>query len=358
MDIQRVIILGGCGFVGSNLAMMLAEHHPELTITAVDNLMRRGSEFNVDRIRSQGVEFIHADLRSSHDLDRLGASDLVIDCAAEPSVAAGSTGSPRMVLDTNLSGTINALEYARQNDAAFLFLSTSRVFPIEAINDLPFDESETRFNWTALESTPGCRAEGITEQFPIEGVRSFYGTSKLACEYLIAEYANAYGLRALVNRCGLLSGPWQFGKTDQGVISLWVARHFFGLPLQYIGYGGTGKQVRDVLHVADLYQLVEKQLAAPAEVWDGRVYNVGGGLSCSTSLLELTQTCQTITGRSIPIAAVPQTSKFDLRLFLMDSSNAQREFGWKPKFGVEDIVIGIHEWLAANESLLRPLFCT
>ena len=207
----------------------------------------------------------------------------MIDCSAEPSVQAGLGGSPRAVLDTNLVGTINCLEAARARGAAFLFLSTSRIYPIAALNDLPFTETETRFRWDDVPGIAGFSERGIAEGFTLDGARSFYGTSKLAGEQLIQEYVFSYGMRALINRCGVIAGPWQMGKVDQGVITLWVARHYFGQPLRYTGFGGHGKQVRDILHVHDLFDLLQLQLEAP-ERWDGRVYNVGGGNDGSVSL--------------------------------------------------------------------------
>ena len=155
----------------------------------------------------------------------------MIDCSAEPSVQAGLGGSPRSVLDTNLVGTINCLEAARSRGAAFLFLSTSRIYPIAALNDLPFVETETRFHWDEAPGIAGFSRRGIAEGFTLDGARSFYGTSKLAGEQLIQEYVFSYGMRALIDRCGVIAGPWQMGKVDQGVITLWVARHYFGRPL-------------------------------------------------------------------------------------------------------------------------------
>src|SRR5438477_348415 len=119
-------------------------------------------------------------------------------------------------------------------------------------------------------------ARGISEEFPLSGARSLYGATKLASELFIEEYAYAYGLRAVVDRCGVLAGPWQMGKVDQGFVALWVARHLFEGRLSYIGFGGSGKQVRDVLHVDDLCDLVTRQIARLDDV-GGEVFNVGGG---------------------------------------------------------------------------------
>ena len=114
-----------------------------------------------------------------------------------------------------------------------------------------YEEQSTRFVWTTEQNAPGFSAEGIAEDFALNGARSLYGATKLAAELLLQEYAYSYRMPVLVNRCALLAGPWQMGKVDQGVITLWVARHAYGLPLRYTGFGGQGKQVRDVLHIED-----------------------------------------------------------------------------------------------------------
>ena len=191
--------------------------------------------------------------------------DLMVDCSAEPSVQAGLGGSPRTVLDTNLVGTLNCLEAARLRGAAFLFLSTSRIYPITALNDLPFTECETRFRWDDMPGIRGFSGRGIAEGFALDGARSFYGASKLAAEQLIQEYVFSYGMRALIDRCGVIAGPWQMGKIDQGVITLWVAHHYFDRPLRYTGFGGQGKQVRDILHVRDFFDLLSFSLKVPSD---------------------------------------------------------------------------------------------
>jgi len=164
-----------------------------------------------------------------------------------------------------------------------------------------------------------------------------------------------YGLRAVVNRCGVIAGPGQFGKVDQGVFTLWVARHFFGGPLKYTGFGGTGKQVRDLLHPHDLYQLVSTQ-AARLDECAGKVYNVGGGRKVSTSLRELTALCREVVGREVAVEGDAQTSAVDIPLYVSDHRRASGEFAWEPQRTVRDIVEDIFRWLRANEATLKPLF--
>ncbi len=354
MEFQKLLITGGAGFVGSNLAVNFRQAWPDLKVCAVDNLKRRGSELNLTRLQAAGVQFLHADIRCREDLEPLPDFDLLIDCSAEPSVQAGVEGSPLYVLNTNLVGTINCLELARVRKAAFLFLSTSRVYPIALLNRMPFVEDDTRFRWKDNPDVPGFSPDGIAEDFPLDGARSFYGASKLAGEQLLQEYVYNSGMKALINRCGILAGPWQMGKVDQGVITLWVARHYFQKPLRYIGFGGQGKQVRDLLHVDDLFDLLLRQMGS-LSFWDGRVYNVGGGTDVSLSLRELTRLCESATGHQVPITPVAETSAVDLRIFLTDARNVRRDFGWSPRRDARRIVQDIFQWVHAHPDLLRPI---
>lgn len=360
MNFNSILITGGAGFVGSSLAVDFKRALPGIEVTAVDNLRRRGSELNLPRLREHGVTFLHGDIRAAEDVEAWPPFDLLIDCAAEPSVQAGASGSPAGVLQNNLAGTLNCLEAARRAEAAFVLLSTSRVYPIAAINRLPFEETETRFAWRPAEDgrpgadVPGCSEHGIAEEFPLAGARSFYGASKLACELLLEEYACNTGMPALVNRCGVLAGPWQMGKADQGVVALWMARHVFRRPLRYIGFGGEGKQVRDVLHVADLFELLLRQLES-AGSWQGRIYNVGGGPQGSVSLRELTEHCRRITGNTLEIGSQGETSRVDVRIYISDARRACREFDWAPARGVEAIVSDIHRWIVERREELAPI---
>jgi CDP-paratose 2-epimerase len=354
MRFKSVLITGGAGFVGSNLALLFRQARPDASVTALDNLKRRGGELALPRLRAAGVPFVHGDIRCPGDLDVLPAFDLMIDCSAEPSVQAGREGSPRNVLETNLVGTINCLEAARARGAAVLFLSSSRIYPIAPLNALPYTETETRFRWLEEPGVPGFSEHGIAEGFPLAGARSFYGASKLACEHLIQEYVHGYGMRALIDRCGVLAGPWQMGKVDQGVVTLWVARHYFGHPLRYTGFGGLGKQVRDVLHVADLFDLILRQVES-SERWDGRAYNVGGGSDASVSLRELTELCAEETGRRVAITPCPETGGMDLRIFVTDSRKVRHDFDWRPTRSPERIVADIRRWIEEHREHLRDV---
>jgi CDP-paratose 2-epimerase len=351
---MKILITGGAGFVGSALAISLKLNYPDYQVFALDNLKRRGSELNLSRLKQAGVEFVHGDIRNKEDFDAFPAVDSVIEASAEPSVLAGLDGTPDYLINTNLVGTVNCLNYALKHKADFIFLSTSRVYPIKTIETLNFVEEETRFSLADDQPVPGVSSKGIAEDFPLNGARSLYGTTKLASELIIQEYNEFYNLRTVINRCGVITGPWQMGKVDQGVMVLWIAKHYFNQQLGYFGYGGTGKQMRDMLHVADLYRLIDWQLHNLDKV-NGEILNAGGGLQSSASLQELTKICQEVTGKTIPIKVVPETRTADIRLYLTDNTKVTAMTGWEPKIGIRQIVKEIAAWLAENEKDLAPI---
>ena len=347
----RILITGGAGFVGCNLAVALAGRQQDWEIIALDNLMRRGSELNLSRLREAGVEFIHGDVREPVDLKAAGPFDAMVECSAEPSVLAGFD-DPSYSVQTNLLGAFNCFERARAEDAFVVFLSTSRVYPVAPQLRLVLEEAETRFELSATQPVAGAGPAGIGEDFPLAGARTLYGATKLSAELLIEEYADAYGLRAVIDRCGVIAGPWQMGKVDQGVFSWWLLSHLFDRPLSYIGYGGSGKQVRDLLHVDDLVDLVELQLAEP-QSWSGVTANVGGGRECSLSLLETTARCRELTGNEVEIGVVAENRPGDVPIYLSDCSQLHSLTSWRPSRGPRDVLADLLAWSAQHEDELR-----
>lgn len=351
-DKMRILITGGAGFVGSNLALALRSAFPAAEIVCMDNLYRRGSELTLPRLQKSGVQFHRGDVRDVNSFPP-GPFDFLIECSAEPSVLAGQDGSPDYLFQTNLVGAYNCLEKARTWKSGFIFLSTSRVYPVARLEAHPWREEPARFTWSD-DGTPGISSRGVTENMDMTGARSLYGCTKLAAEQLIEEYRAAFGLKAVVNRCGVIAGPWQFGKVDQGVAALWVMAHHFGRPLSYIGYGGAGKQVRDFLHVSDLCDLLDEQIRN-FDQWDGWLGNVSGGLANTASLRELTALCQEITGQKIPIASVPARRPNDLRLFIGDCAQLFRRTTWRPQRDVRCIVQDTHAWVVGHAGQLEKL---
>jgi len=351
VSVRTVLITGGAGFVGSNLAVRLATSQPDWKVVAFDNLHRRGSELNIPRLREHGVRFVHGDVREPEDLRAAGDFDALVECSAEPSVMAGVDGATGFLMRTNLLGAYHCLEAAARQRAQVLFMSTSRVYPVAALRALNLRQTDTRFELADEQPVAGVSARGIAESFPLGGARTLYGASKLAGELLVVEYAECFGLHTVVDRCGVIAGPWQMGKVDQGVFTHWVLAHHFKRPLAYIGFGGTGLQVRDLLHVADLAELVNDQLARP-EHWAGLVVNVGGGVDVSLSLRETTALCEEITGNRLRMAAGRATRAGDVPLYVSDCGVLGRCSDWAPRHDARQILGEIHEWVRAHERLL------
>ena len=354
IDAKSILITGGCGFVGSNLAIAFKKKHPTFQVKVLDNLKRRGSELNISRLREIGVQFIHGDIRNIEDFNEVGEIDILIDAAAEPSVVSGIETTPDYLINTNLVGTVNCLNFALKNNALFILLSTSRVYPIQALNEIPLHESPTRFDFNDKINLFGVSEKGINDDFTLKGSRSFYGATKLAAELLVEEYASFYGLKTIINRCGVLTGAWQMGKVDQGVVVLWMAKHFWKKELGYFGFGGEGKQVRDILHVNDLYRLLEIQIHQPS-FYSSQAWNVGGGVFGSVSLQELTRYCTEITGNTIPIKKVKENRIADIPWYITDYTQIFEKSGWEPAISVEEVLNEIFDWLRINEKSLKSI---
>ncbi|HKM63833.1 MAG TPA: NAD-dependent epimerase/dehydratase family protein [Acidisphaera sp.] len=351
---RKLLVTGGAGFVGSNIALAFRRAFPDAQVTALDNLKRRGSELSLPRLRAGGVAFQHGDIRAPEDLAAVEPVDLLIECSAEPSVHAGYGQDPSYLVNTNLTGLVNCLEHLRRTGGDLLFLSSSRVYPIAPLRALPLVVSGERLVPEDGATRAGWSAAGIAEDFPLAGSRSLYGATKLAAELLIEEYRAIYGLRAVIDRCGVIAGPWQMGKVDQGFVVVWMARHLFGGALSYSGFGGHGFQVRDVLHVDDLFALVACQADAIDRL-DGSVFNVGGGPSVSVSLRELTALCADITGQRLDVGSDPTTRPADIPWYISDNAAVTGATGWRPARDVGAILRDIHHWLLSERAVLEPI---
>ncbi|MEZ6138415.1 MAG: NAD-dependent epimerase/dehydratase family protein [Pirellulaceae bacterium] len=307
---MKVLITGVCGFVGAALAEFLKSANEQLEIAGIDNLSRRGSEQNRPRLAKLGIDVRHGDLRNRSDLESLAAAEWVIDCAAEPSVLAGTDGSSssRGVVEHNLVGTLNLLEYCRQHRAGLILLSTSRVYSIESLNAIPLQVEGDAFQLSSSADPrpPGLTSAGISESFSTRPPVSLYGATKLTSETMAMEYACAFDFPLLINRCGVIAGAGQLGRADQGIFSYWIHAYHAKRTLGYIGFGGQGYQVRDCLHPNDLGTLIDRQLrhrsATLQPVGQSQdkssssvpptIVNVSGGLRSARSLRQLSSWCE------------------------------------------------------------------
>jgi len=345
---MKALITGICGFVGSAIALELRRSIEGIEIIGADNLSRPGSEVNRALLKKNRIHFIHADIRNPSDLEDLPKTDWVIEAAANPSVLAGVTAaaSSRQLFEHNLFGTVNALEYCKRHHAGLILLSTSRVYSLAALSELPINVRSDAFvpRFEAIKEE-GISSAGVTEDFSTQPPLSLYGSAKLASEVVALDYGAAFDFPVHINRCGVLAGAGQFGKPDQGIFSFWVHSWRAKRPLKYIGFGGKGHQLRDCLHPRDLCALLVMQMQHPEK--SSRVLNVSGGAASAMSLANLSKWCERRFGQQ-SVGAEPANRKFDVPWLVLDSSRAAREWNWSPKMNVEGILEEIADHAEKN----------
>ncbi len=337
---MRILITGICGFVGSTLARALRTAGHE--VMGFDNFIRPGSETNREPLEKLGIKVLKADLRDVAAMDALPAADFVLDAAANPSVLAGVDGktSSRELVDHNLTGTINILEYCKAHKAGFILLSTSRVYSIAPLAGLKVAVERDAF---VPAPGSGLTTAGLSESFATQAPISLYGATKLASEAMALEYGETFGFPVFINRCGVLAGAGQFGRADQGIFAYWINAWLRKRPLKYLGFGGHGHQVRDCLHPRDLVPLLVKQFSAPKMSVADRLVNLSGGATSAMSLKQLSDWCA---GRFGPHTVVQDGTPrpFDIPWIVLDHARATTLWDWKPAIRTTDILeeIALH----------------
>jgi len=329
---KRILITGICGFVGSTLAKYWLVAEPGITIYGVDNFIRPGSEYNRSELQRLGICLSHGDIRAASDFETLPPVDWVIDAAANSSVLAGIDGqtSSRQLVEHNLLGTVNILEYCKRVGAGFILISTSRVYSIPPLSSLAVATVDGAFRPVAGQILPpGLTDKGVSELFSTASPISLYGSTKLASEALALEYGETFGFPVWINRCGVLAGAGQFGRPDQGIFAFWINSWLRRRPLTYIGFGGCGSQVRDALHPRDLIPLLQRQ-TVPGTQAPTRIINLGGGADNAMSLAQLSGWCRERYGEH-QVAANPLMRRFDIPWLVMDATLAKIVWDWEPQ---------------------------
>ena len=351
----KVIIAGGAGFVGSSLAIYLQKRIKNIEIFVIDNLIRNGSVLNLERIEKKNINFIHGDLSDYSNFNNLPNADLFIDAAADPSTLAGINSSTIGLINNNFMTTINSVEWCLEKQCKMIFLSTSRVYPFDKLKNINYIEDETRFIWDCKENVDGITKKGVNEKFTTDGLRSFYGTSKYASENFIREYGFFKKLDFVINRFGVIGGPWQMGKFDQGILAYWIAGHIYALPLQYLGYNGSGKQVRDIIHINDVCSLILLQIKNWEKI-NFNTYNIGGGSTNSVSLFELNRLIQKETGTIINVGKDLIIREADIPIYYTDYSKIKKDLGWEPKLKLTNTIKDTSKWMIDNKKILSKIF--
>ena len=340
---MKILITGGCGFVGSNLALFLKKKG--FSVHTLDNLTRKGSTYNSNLLKKQKIKNYKINISNIKKIKSLPKYDLILDCCAEAAVEISKNDFDK-VINTNLIGTINILKKSKNDKSKIIFISSSRIYPLEEMNKVIKNKNlKSKIKISKM----------FSERDKIIGPKTIYGLTKLCSEMLIEEFSYAYKLKYLINRCGVISGPLQFGKQDQGFVSLWIWRHLNKKKLSYIGYGGYGNQIRDVLHIDDLSELILLQIKNINKI-NNKLFTVGGSKTSYTSLSQLTKLCQKITGNKIKMGKVSKTSSYDIPYYLSDNTHVSNTYRWKPKRNINQVVMDTFLWLKNNKSIIKKYF--
>ena len=342
---MKILITGGAGFVGGNLAIKFASRGNK--VVCIDNLARRGSENNLSRLLKAGVEFIHADIRNNEDLDSIRFNpDVVLECSAQTTAVDGYN-NPMYDFTNNTSGLINVLEFCRKRSSGIIFWSTNKVYNGNLCNLPPVVEKATRFEWANPDFIlNGWSMKGFNEKLSVDGGNhTIYGVSKLSADLFCQEWSSAFGVPVAINRFSCLYGPHQFGMVSQGWIVWFALAKLLGKQLTF--YGFNGRQVRDYLHIDDLFDLVSLQIDNLKNK-ECSVYNVGGGYKNTVSVFELSEKLDKMLNIDSNISH-GEPRREDQKIFISDISKVSREAGWIPKISLEEGLCEVIDWLRSSD---------
>jgi len=342
---MKILITGGCGFVGLNLSLYLKRNLNNSQIFTIDNLSRLGSKARYNRLKLNNIKNFKIDISNFKSVMGLPRFDLIVDCCAEAAVG-DSIKKPKKVFDTNLVGTFNIINKCKKDKSDIIFLSTSRVYSINLFKN--------KINLNSL-NKKNLKKFRVNENCDVKDVKSLYGFTKLSSEDLIKEYSYINRIKYIINRFGVISGPWQFGHEDQGFVSLWLISHLLKKNLKYIGFEGKGLQMRDVIHVEDVCEIILLQIKNINRIHN-KTFNIGGGIKNLISLKMLTNLCENITKNKIKFSSIKKTSLFDIPIFLTNNSKIKKYYKWKPKRNINLILKDIYDWTIRYEKIIKKVF--
>ena len=340
---KKILITGGCGFIGSNISIFLKEK--KYKVYSLDNLSRKGSSLNLSRLKKNKIRNYKMDIQDTKKILKLPKFDIILDCCALVE-AKVKKENIKKVLSVNFFGTNNLLLKCVQDKSKIIFFSTSRVYSIKAINNLILNRKKLKKKIILKEKYL------INEKFDMSSPLSFYGLSKKISEELIQEYSYSFGIKYLINRFGVISGPWQFGKIEQGFLSLWLWKHLTKRKLFYKGFGGKGFQVRDILHIDDLCKIIHLQIKQINKI-NNQIFNIGGGKNNSIDLKSLTDLSKKITNNQIIIESKKSTDISDIPIYISNNKKVTQYYGWKPAKKISEIAFDLYKWQVNNFKSLK-----
>ena len=337
------LIIGGAGFIGSNLADRLLRQGKEVVV--LDNFSRKGTRNNYEWLRKNhpNVVLVEADIRNDFEALKgaVKEAENIYHLAAQVAVTT-SVVNPREDFEINALGTFNVLEAVRQaNPGAFvLFSSTNKVYG--ALEQEPVVMKGKRYEFKRLK-------KGVSEKMNLD-FHSPYGCSKGAADQYVRDYSRIYGLKTAVLRQSCIYGPRQFGVEDQGWVAWFTIATILGRPITIYG---NGKQVRDLLHSDDLIDAFTAVVKNKKKS-SGKVYNVGGGNKNSISLLEFLEILEKGLGRKIP-RKFDAIRPGDQPIYISDNSLIKKELGWEPKINAKKGLKQLIGWVKENQSEIKQV---
>lgn len=338
---MKLLVTGGCGFLGSNLASHGINEGYDVCI--LDNLQREGSRINLEWLKTQGkFNFFHADIRNSNDVERIIAQikpDVIFHLAGQVAMTT-SIENPRMDFETNALGTLNVLESVRKHapKAGIIYSSTNKVYG--DLEQYTYLEGPQRYS--CIE-----KPNGFDEDTPLD-FQSPYGCSKGAADQYLADYHRIYGINTVIFRHSSMYGGRQFATYDQGWVGWFCQKGIESkTKSSHFTISGNGKQVRDVLHAEDMVSLYFSALKR-IEAVAGQKFNIGGGIANSLSLLELFDIISSITKKELHYKNIAARES-DQRIFVADIAKAAKLLEWTPKVDKKKGVSNMLDWIEAME---------
>jgi len=345
---MNILITGGAGFIGSNLADYFLRKGDEVTV--FDNLSRKGTEKNLEWLKNnhkKRLNFIKGDIRKFDQvLSSVKDIDAVFHCCAQTAVTT-SIRNPREDFEINALGTFNVLEAMRKSKKhpITIFCSTNKVYG-NNVNKIPLVEKETRYEF----ADPKYE-NGIPEDFPTDAdEHTPYGSSKYAADTYVRDFSAIYGLRTITFRMSCIYGTRQFGNEEQGYLAHLTISKIFGRPLTIFG---SGKQVRDNLFITDLVRAFDLSIKNIDKI-KGNVFNIGGGPSNTSSLIEILDLLEELSGKRSKIT-FSDWRPFDQKIYISDISKVREATGWEPEVSVREGVKKLVDWVSQNRELFKVI---